>query len=89
MKTVSGSGVAPLDPDRLAYELAIRGVTQRRLAELSGVTAFTISRARHGRQLRPSSLRRIAAALLELPLLPGSELLISQPRADTKKKAKR
>jgi len=85
MKTASGSGVVPVDPDRLAYELAIRGVTQRRLAEVSGVTAFTISRAGHGRQLRPSSLGKLTAALLEIPLLPGSELLISQPRAETKK----
>lgn len=68
-----------LDPARFAHELARRGITQRQLAEVAGVPASTISRARHGRQLAERTLNKLMAALREFPMLDGVELLIQGP----------
>jgi len=72
------SGVK-LDPGRLDYELARRGLRYLDLAELSGVGTGTLSRARNGYAVQPGTLRRITAALLTAPLLAGADLLIAQP----------
>ncbi len=68
-----------IDADRLDYELARRGISYRQFAELSGVNETTLSRARHGYRVRESTLRRIVAAMLRTPLMPGAELLLSEP----------
>lgn len=70
-----------IDPGQLDHQLALRGITVRTLAERAGIPEVTLSRARHGRRIRESTLRKLTAALLEIPRLPGAELLISEPGA--------
>lgn len=72
------SGIA-LDAARLDYELGRRGITARRLSEVSGVPEATISQARHGRPVAELTLRRITKALLEIPLLVGADMLVVEP----------
>ena len=67
-----------IDPDRLARELAVRGLTARDLARAAGVPEHTISQARHGhRRLRPATLRKLVDALVATPLIDGVELLVA------------
>lgn len=68
-----------LDIERFDYELARRGITARRLAEVSGVHEVNISRARRGYQIRERTLRRLTEALLACPVLEGADLLIAEP----------
>ena len=68
-----------IDPSKLDFELARRGITSRRLAEEAGVHEVTISRARHGGALSERNLRKLAKALLEIPLMAGVDLLIAEP----------
>jgi transcriptional regulator with XRE-family HTH domain len=69
-----------LDAEKLDHQLALRGITARQLAERSGVPEPTISRARHGRPISESTLRRLSRALFETPLLLGADLLICDPQ---------
>ena len=67
-----------IDPDRLARELAVRGLTARDLARVAGVPEHTLSQARHGhRRLRPQTLRKLVDALVSIPLIDGVELLLA------------
>lgn len=67
-----------IDPDRLTRELAVRGLTARDLARVAGVPEHTLSAARHGhRRLRPATLRKLADALVSIPLIDGVELLLA------------
>ncbi len=68
-----------LDADKLAFELARRGVTARTLAERAGIPEVTLSRARHGRPVTESTLRRLTSGLLGIPLMVGADLLIAEP----------
>jgi hypothetical protein len=68
-----------LDRDRLDYELSLRGLTARRLAQLAGVQEETISRARHGATLTDRTFRKLTEALLSQPLIVGGDLLIARP----------
>jgi transcriptional regulator with XRE-family HTH domain len=68
-----------IDPTKLDFELARRGLTSRRLAEVAGVHEVTISRARHGGALSERNLQKLAKALLEIPLMLGADLLIAEP----------
>lgn len=72
-----------LDAARLDFELGRRGLTGRRLSELSGVPEVTISRARHGRPVTERTLRKLTNALLSVPLLIGADLLIADPKEKT------
>jgi transcriptional regulator with XRE-family HTH domain len=72
-----------LDAGKLDHELSRRGVTARRLAEVSGVPEVTLSRARHGRLVNESTLRRLSTGLLQIPLLVGADLLIAEPEKKT------
>lgn len=69
-----------IDAARLDYELGRRGISPRQFAELSGVNETTPSRARHGYRVRESTLRRIVAAMLRIPTMPGAQLLLSEPQ---------
>ena len=61
---------------RLDRELVLRGWTAQDLARRSGVSGATISAARHGQPVRPSSIHRIVTALLRAPIVDGvAELL--------------
>jgi transcriptional regulator with XRE-family HTH domain len=68
-----------LDAEKLDHQLGLRGITARELAERSGIPEHTISRARHGRPVNESTLRRLSTALLEIPLFRGIDLLIAEP----------
>src|SRR5438270_4326984 len=67
---------ARLSRARLDRELALRGWSAQDLVRASGISAATISAARQGRPVRPSSISRIVTALLGAPVLIGvAELL--------------
>jgi transcriptional regulator with XRE-family HTH domain len=68
-----------LDRDRFDYELSIRGLTARRLAQLAGVHEEMLSRVRHGATIMPATLHKITQALLSQPLIVGGDLLIQRP----------
>ncbi len=68
-----------IDPQRLDFELARRGIRQRELAERSGIGEVTISRARHGYAVAPATLHRLVRALADIPPLEGADLLLAQP----------
>jgi transcriptional regulator with XRE-family HTH domain len=66
-----------LNPETFDHQLALRALTARQLAQLSGVNESTISQARHGhRHISDRTLRRLSAALLDVPLLLGAELVV-------------
>jgi predicted transcriptional regulator len=68
-----------IDADRLGFELARRGISPGQFAQLSGITNTTLSRARHGRRVRESTLRRMVTAILRIPPMPGADLLLTEP----------
>lgn len=77
--TLSRRSGVRLDAAKLDHELALRGVTARRLAEVAGVPEVTLSRARHGRPVTESTLRRITTGLLSIPLMLGADLVLAAP----------
>jgi len=78
-QTLPRKGGVRLDPDRIDYETALRGVTQRQLAARAGVPETRISRARHGHPVSERTLRKITEALLGIPLMVGGDLLVLAP----------
>jgi transcriptional regulator with XRE-family HTH domain len=80
MQGTQRQGGVLLDADRLDHQLGLRGISRRRLCELSGVAEPTLSRALHGRPIYPGTLRKLTRALLEAPLLLGADLVIAQPK---------
>lgn len=46
------------------------------LARLAGVSAATMSSAMHGRPVSPRTIRKIAAALTRVPVVPGLDDLL-------------
>ncbi len=74
---------ARLSDERLDYELQRRGLTARQFARIAKVHEVTLSRARQGHPINENTLRRITAALLEIPLMPGADLLITGPDKKT------
>ena len=65
-----------IDPAKFNRELARRGLTGKRLSELSGVDKSTISAIRRGnRVVRPATQRQLLSVLLDQPLIEGAELL--------------
>lgn len=76
------AGRIRFDRDRFLYELARRGLTASAIAKLAGVTEAALSRIANGSgSARPSTVRALAAALLEVPVIPGAELFLSEPEA--------
>jgi DNA-binding Xre family transcriptional regulator len=69
-----------LDAAKLSYELARRGATARQLAARAGIPEATLSRARHDRAVTEATLRRLTKALLEIPQMPGADLLVTEPK---------
>lgn len=74
-----------IDPQRLDFELARRGLRARDLSARSGVGEATLSKLRHGYAVAPVTFRRLVRALAEIPPLEGADLLLAQP--DTKRTA--
>ena len=64
---------------RLDRELACRGWSASDLARASGISPATISKARHGRPVTHTTLRRIADALVRVPVVPGVDGLLEPP----------
>jgi transcriptional regulator with XRE-family HTH domain len=65
------------DAGALDRQLALRGISARQLATLSGVPENTISQARRGhRRISEKTLRKLTAGLLSCPLMLGAELII-------------
>ena len=67
------SGVV-LDADRFSYELDLRDLRARDLAQVSGVHEVTISRARHGQPMTRQTLDKLANALDRIPVRQPSRL---------------
>jgi transcriptional regulator with XRE-family HTH domain len=65
-----------IDPAKFNREMARRGLTGKRLAEISGVDKSTISAIRRGnRPIRPTTQHQLLSVLLSQPLIEGAELL--------------
>lgn len=71
-----------VDPERLDYELATRGLAARELAALANVSEATVCRARAGRRVDIRTLRRIADALRVTPTVLGIDSLLSGTAVD-------
>jgi transcriptional regulator with XRE-family HTH domain len=67
---------ARIQPARLDRELARRGWSATDLAKASGCSPSTISGARRGRTVTNETLRKIAEALLNAPIVPGVDGLL-------------
>jgi DNA-binding Xre family transcriptional regulator len=65
-----------MHPARLDRELALRGWNATDLAKATGISAATISAARHGRPVANSTLCKIADALRIAPVIPGVDDLL-------------
>jgi predicted transcriptional regulator len=70
---------ARLSAEHLDHELQSRGLTARQFSKIAKVHEVTLSRARQGHPVNESTLRRITTALLQIPPLAGSELLVVGP----------
>ena len=77
-----------LSRSRLDQELVRRGWTANDLALAAGVSAGTLSGARHGRPVAPRTLRKIALALSKAPVVAGIEELL-EPRLGTEGRTER
>jgi transcriptional regulator with XRE-family HTH domain len=78
--TTPDAGVR-LDTGRFRRELALRGVTAGTVAHVAGVAPNTISRILAGQPISIATLRAVARALHETPVLPGmAELLAAETR---------
>jgi transcriptional regulator with XRE-family HTH domain len=69
-------GGVRLDPNRFRRELAIRGCTSGTVAKTAGLMPNTVSRILTGQPVSVTTLRRIAKALHEIPVLPGMNELV-------------
>jgi transcriptional regulator with XRE-family HTH domain len=65
-----------INPARLDRELALRGWSATDLANATGCSASTISGARRGRKVTHETVRKIADALLNTPVVPGIDSLL-------------
>ena len=68
-----------VSPAELRYQLAIRGWDQETLAQESGVSEATISRAMAGRAIRGLSALRVAQALRRAQPVPELVALVPVP----------
>lgn len=71
--------MAHLDRHAVGHQLDLSGLSQREVARRAGVSEPTFSRALRGHAVSRDTLRRIAAALLELEPAPGVALVLAQP----------
>ena len=65
-----------INPARLDRELALRGWNASDLAKASGCSVSTISGARRGHIVTNDTLRKIAEALRNAPVVPGVDELL-------------
>ena len=57
-----------VDPERLGYELAVRGLSATDLSRRARLSPATVSAALSGRPISATSLRLIAKVLVETPV---------------------
>ncbi|MGH7686363.1 MAG: helix-turn-helix domain-containing protein [Candidatus Dormibacteria bacterium] len=72
-------GEIRLDPSRVTFELSRRGITSTQLAQLAGISESTMSTARNGHPVREGTVRRIARALMQVPILEGADAILAAP----------
>jgi transcriptional regulator with XRE-family HTH domain len=80
--TTPDAGVR-LDAGRFRRELALRGITAGTLAHVAGVAPNTISRILAGQPISIATLRAVARALHETPVLPGMAELLADSGSGT------
>jgi transcriptional regulator with XRE-family HTH domain len=68
--------VVQLDRAQFDYELARRNLTARELSRLTGIPEPTISKARHGRRVRPGTLQRLSSALARQPITASVDIVL-------------
>jgi hypothetical protein len=78
-RTVARRDGLYIDFTVLDYQAAIRGVNMRQLAAKAGFPEESLSRARRGRRIRESTLRKLIGALRRIPVIEGAELLVADP----------
>ena len=71
----------PLPHERLAYELARRGLTYAALAREAGLAPSTITKAMKGEPVSSYTFSRIAATLARVPVVAGIELVLARQDA--------
>jgi DNA-binding Xre family transcriptional regulator len=68
-------GATSLDPQKFDRALATRGLDGDKLAKIAALDHSTVSRARRGKPIRPTTIRKLVQALLEVPVIKGAEEL--------------
>ena len=71
-----------VDPERLAFQMAIRGLSASDLARKARLSPATMSAACAGKRLRVDSWREVSRALKATPVDPEIEKLLPPPTND-------
>jgi transcriptional regulator with XRE-family HTH domain len=71
-----------LQPDRLRFEMARRGLSATELARVAKLSHPTVSAALAGRPISATSLQLIAAALARLPVVHMIDALLGNDDRD-------
>lgn len=69
----------PINPKRLHYEMARRGITAADLAGRADIAPHTISSMMCGNRVRAATLRKLVRALVSFPVLDGADLILEPP----------
>ncbi|MGH7643256.1 MAG: hypothetical protein ACRENX_09660 [Candidatus Dormibacteria bacterium] len=72
-----------LDPDRLRFAMATRGLDGRELAHRACLAPGTITSARRGKAVSPRAARAIARAIASTPVVPELVDLVAEPGHET------
>lgn len=72
-----------VDPEVLHYEMVIRGLSGRDLAQKAGRSDATVSNARAGKSISETSLQLIARALTTTPVDEGIRRLLNKKSNDS------
>jgi len=76
--------MARVNAEVLRREIACRGLEQQEFARLAGISEATLSHCMGGRDISTATLRKLAAALAEIPSIRGmSDLVIVGSSSDS------
>lgn len=67
-----------INGDRLGLAMQIRGLTHAELATKAGISQAAISNAIAGGKVRPSTLKAIAKALHDTPVVEGVDIIAEE-----------
>lgn len=70
-------GASRLDPVKFNRALAARGLDGDKLAKLATLDHSTVSRARAGKSLKPTTIEKLIQALQQVPVIAGAEELLA------------